>query len=395
MNQTTDSRLRRLGDALLEPKVILAAYLAAAAIVTAQQLVGTWLAGGDGYTGYNNYVIFRQSFLHLVQGKDLYAAYPGEHWDFFKYSPTFAILFAPFAILPDAMGLLLWNALNVAAVYVAFRSFPDVSRSTKGFMLWFVALELLTSIQNAQSNGLVAGLIILAFVCLERRAALPAALLVALSIYVKLFGLVAFVLFLLYPSRRRAAAYSLLWLVVLGALPLLAVSPGQLGFLYGSWADLLAADHTASHGLSVMGWLSSWFGLQADKDLVVLGGAALLLLPFLRVASYRDFGFRVLALASVLIWVVIFNHKAESPTYIIAMSGVTIWYFPQLRRPENLILLVVAFVLTSLSPTDLFPSHLREAWVRPYHFKAVPCIIIWGKIVWEMAAGRYRLKESF
>src|SRR2546423_1725063 len=50
------------------------------------------------YSNYNNYIIFKQSFYHLIQNKDLYMFYPSEHWDLFKYSPTFAFFFGIFAI---------------------------------------------------------------------------------------------------------------------------------------------------------------------------------------------------------------------------------------------------------------------------------------------------------
>jgi len=381
MTETSRARLHRFGDFLLEPKTILVVYLTAGSIATGQKLSGTWL---DDYTQYNNYVIFKQSFFHLVEGKDLYALYLAEHWDFFKYSPTFAFLMAPFAILPDAIGLLLWNTLNIVAVYVAFRSFPGMGRKTRAFMLWFVVLELVISVQNAQSNGLIAGLIVLAFVYLERGAAARAALLVAMTVYVKLFGLVAFVLFLMYPAKRRAAVYAFLWFVLLGGLPLLVVSPQQLSFLYASWADLLAAD-TMSPGLSVIGWLRS-FGIDLHAGFVLFVGALLLVAPLFRRRFHHDFNFRVLALASVLISVVIFNHKAESATYVIALSGIALWYFPQARRTENVVLITLALVLTSLAPGDLFPSVVRESWVQPYKLKAVPSILIWGKIVWEMLA---------
>ena len=36
---------------------------------------------GPEYTRYNNYVIFKQSFYHLIDQKDLYTLYPEEHWD--------------------------------------------------------------------------------------------------------------------------------------------------------------------------------------------------------------------------------------------------------------------------------------------------------------------------
>ena len=45
----------------------------------------------------NNFLIFRAASLHLLHGQDLYAAYPALHFDFYKYSPSFALLFLPFA----------------------------------------------------------------------------------------------------------------------------------------------------------------------------------------------------------------------------------------------------------------------------------------------------------
>ena len=59
----------------------------------------------------NNFRIFRAATRHLFAGLDLYAAYPAEQFDFYKYSPTFALLFAPFAYVPFAPAMLLWIVL--------------------------------------------------------------------------------------------------------------------------------------------------------------------------------------------------------------------------------------------------------------------------------------------
>src|SRR4051794_1450832 len=53
----------------------------------------------------NNFLISRAAFEHLRAARDLYAAYPAEHADLFKYTPTFALLFAPFARLPFGLAL--------------------------------------------------------------------------------------------------------------------------------------------------------------------------------------------------------------------------------------------------------------------------------------------------
>ena len=58
-------------------------------------------------------------FWHLVEQKNLYAAYPLEHFDFFHYGPVFSLVIAPFAILPDLAGVLLWGIFNVLILYYA------------------------------------------------------------------------------------------------------------------------------------------------------------------------------------------------------------------------------------------------------------------------------------
>lgn len=365
--------------------VVLLVYIAIAVLAgLGEYLKGVKMFEGREYTHYNNYLVFKQSFFNLIAGKDLYVPYPEIVWDYFKYSPTFALLMAPFAVLPDLTGLILWNLLNALVLFFAVKYLPGKEDKTKVFILWFITIELLTSIQNSQSNGLMAGLLVFSFVFFERRNVFLASLFIVLSFYIKLFGIVAAVLFLLYPDKLKFIAYSVFWTIVLGILPLLAVSPDQLIFLYQSWANLLASDQAVSYGLSVMGILQSWFHLMPPKFLILGLGVTLLLLPFLNLRSYGNPQFRCLLLASLLIWVIIFNHKAESPTYIIAMSGVAIWYFTQPKRPVNLVLLLLALALTSLSPTDLFPRYLRDHFFSPYKLKALPVILVWLKIQYDI-----------
>jgi hypothetical protein len=89
-------------------------------------------------------------------------------------------------------------------------------------------------------------------------------------------------------------------------------------------------------------------------------------------------------LASVLIFQVIFNPVAESPTYITAVTGVVCWWVVSPRTLLDRVLLISCFVLTILSPTDIFPPYLRKTFVLPYALKALPCVLIWFRIVWLM-----------
>jgi len=333
---------------------------------------------------YGNYVQFKLSWSHLSQGKDLYTLIPGEHYDYFKYSPTFAFFFGCLAWLPDVIGLTLWTLLNTLLLFFAIKYLPGISDRNKNYLLLFILIELMTSLQNMQSNALIAGLLIFSFICLERRKYLPATLFIVLTVYIKLFGGIAFLLFFLFPKKWKLFLYSLLWIIVLFILPLPLTGAEYLKSLYISWFHLLSTDHSASLGFSVMGWLSTWFHAGINKDLIVLLGAILCSIPLFVKEKFKNLDFRLLMLSSILIWIVIFNHKAESPTFIIAISGVAIWFFFRKTTPLNLSLLIIAFIFTSLSATDLCPRYIHDNIIERYAIKAVPCILIWFKILWDI-----------
>ncbi|MDR0868579.1 MAG: DUF2029 domain-containing protein [Planctomycetota bacterium] len=278
----------------------------------------------------------------------------------------------------------------------------------------------MTSLQNQQSNALMAGLIILAAGLLERNKYLGATLCLVASVYVKLFGVVGFALFLLYPRRKKLALYTLFWAAALGAAPLIFVSPAQYGDLLVSYWNMLAQDHAVSAGVSIMGVLNPWLGGEIDKNFTVLIGAIIFMLPFCRRQSFADLRFRMLLLSSVLLWVIIFNHRSESPTMIIAVAGAAIWFMASAKNLIDRVLLVAVLSITSLAVVgvglwygcgekrkiypglfvalavivalvapDIFPPSFRRQYITPYAIKAVPCILIWLKLTCDLLAGKF------
>jgi hypothetical protein len=377
----------RIKNLVSNKRTLIVLYILFAIIASLQSLLSgtkTYQEGGPSYNRYNNYTIFERSFHHLKNNQDLYISYPEEHWDLYKYTPTFSVFFGLFSLLPDWLGLNLWNLLNALLLLLAIYYLPQSGNLEKGLILLIVLIELMTSMQNSQSNGLIAGLLVLSFGLLENKKYLLASLLIVFSAYVKLFGLVGFVIFLFYPKKWKLVLYTLAWAATLFVIPLIFVSFNQYMTLLQSYLNMLAYDYSISDGYSVMGWLNSWFGIDVDKNIIVLTGAAVLFIPFIRINEYKLFAFKFLALASILIWIVIFNHKAESPTFIIAMTGVALWFMKSNKSALNSVLFVMAFILTTLSPTDLFPGYLREEFVKPYSLKVFPCILIWIKIVYDM-----------
>jgi hypothetical protein len=391
---------------LFNPRTLLIVYIGAAIFAAAQlYLLGTHpfvmpkpgsfpddimnhpnymnLFIGHQMTEYNNYLIFKYSFFHLLDGKNLYDIYPERHWDFYKYSPTFALFMGGIAWLPDLLGLSIWNILNAITVYLAIRMLPFTTK-VQCLVMWFIAMELLTCLQNTQSNGLMCGLMIAAYGSMQRGKPIWATLWLVLAAYIKVYSVIGFCLFLFYPGKPKFIAWAIIWTVVLFALPLVVTPFHTLVWQYQNWAALMLADASAALGLSVVGWLHSWFGISNAKTIVTAVGALLFLLPLIRFKMYRNEAFKILMLASMLIWVIIFNHKAESSTYIIAVAGVAIWYYARPKANWRLAILLLVFIFTSLGTTDIFPPFVRQHFIYPYTIKAFPCIVAWCAVFIEL-----------
>lgn len=327
----------------------------------------------------NNFLIFRAASLHLLHGLDLYAAYPALHFDFYKYSPTFALLFLPFAVLPLALAMLLWNALNAGVLYAAM----GMILPRRGALIAraIVFLDLFGSLQNVQSNGLVAGLIILTFAAYERRHTVLGSVAAGIGTCIKLFPLAGVSFAIFHPRKGRVAVAVAVGIIVLLALPLLVTSPETLASQYTWWRAIEAKDSLA-RGISVMEMVELLFHQGWPNWPLQLGGTLLLVAPVLvRRDRWAEWSFRLAYLCSVLLFCVIFNHQAESPTFVIAMAGAGVW-FAALDRPTRMEWALLAFIVvcTILASSDVMPRAIQHGFFERYHFKVVPCITLWAVI---------------
>ena len=336
------------------------------------------------FTHYNNYLIFKSSFIHLLEGKNLYLSYPVDYWDLYKYSPVFSLFMGTMAWMPNWAGLVFWNLLNVIVLFFGIKNFDFKSKRLLLFFWFFVFLELVTSLQNSQCNILIIGLFLLAYKSFQKEQIAKAALFLSLTVFIKIFGIVLFIMFLLYPKKIKFISFSFLWFVLLALIPVFITGWDELLWQYQNWWDMLVHDKSISSAYSVKGWLELWFNVKPNNALVLGIGVVGLLLPLINYKSFKEARFRALLLANTAIWVIIFNHKAESPTYIIAVIGAYIWFVNSKRRWVEIVLISSCFLFTIVSPTDLFPSSWREGFVTPYAIKAFPCILIWIFITFNM-----------
>lgn len=109
-----------------------------------------------------------------------------------------------------------------------------------------------------------------------------------------------------------------------------------------------------------------------------------MLLVLLKKQVHESLQYRLLYLAGILLFTVVFNPGVESPSYIIAVTGAAIWYINKPRVGWEKWLMIILFVFTCLSPTDIFPKFIREEYFTYYHVKAIPVIIVWAVCIKEL-----------
>ena len=345
---------------------------------------------------HNNFLIFRGVFWHTIQKLSLYDFYPTEYNDHNHYGPVFSLVIAPFAVVPDAIGLLFWLVVLALSMYYAVRRLP-LEEGRQIFLYWFCAHELLTALQMQQFNIAIAAIIIGSFAAIEKGKEVTAAFLIVLGTFVKLYGVVGLAFFFFVKRKPRFILALIGWSVVCFVAPMLISSPEYVIGQYVEWYERLAAkngENTFSlmQNISLLGMIRKISGSASYSDLlVILPGLALFGLPYLRFGQYRHLAFRYAILSSVLLFVVLFSTGSESSTYIIPFAGIALWYAtsPWKRSGWDVALLVFAFVLSSLSPSDLFPRSLREAYVLPYALKALPPTLIWLRLSYELLTRDY------
>jgi len=344
----------------------------------------------------NNFRIFRGVFWHTLQCTSLYAEYPLEYYDVNHYGPFFSLVIAPFALMPIPLGLVFWCiALSLTLYFAITRS--TFSSWQQMFVLWFCSETLLTSLFMQQFNIAIAAIIIASYALIEKERDFWAAFLIVLGTFVKLYGIVGLAFFFFSRRKGKFVLSLLFWGVVLFVAPMIISSPGYVVSQYHEWFVCLVEKNgenlaSQAQNISALGMVRRVLGNPQYSDLLILAPALVLFaLPYLRFKQWRNEGFRMTLLASVLLFTVLFSTGSESSSYIIALSGVCVWYFaaPWQRGKADIWLLVFVFLLSSMGSSDLYPRVVKREYIQAYSLKALPCLIVWLKLCWEMMVKNY------
>lgn len=391
MKNVKDFLLRFTGNY----KIIFTVYV----IVAAGTALINYLSGPQSY---NNYLLYKYVFVHTLEQKNLFLQYPDIFFDSNHYGVFFSALIAPFAILQDGVGMIAWNIANTIIFLFALYKLP-FSDKKKSFFAWLCLQEFITASLYYQFNVALTGLLVLSAIYIYERKEVESVSAIVILFFVKIYGIVGLTQF---PFIKNKLKFVISGLVIGGicfVIPMIYSSPVFVFQSYYDWFHSLVDKNTENQilgnrqDISLMGVFRRMTGDVSISNFVFLAfGIPLFAAPYIRIRQYQYYSFRLMILASSLLFLVLFSSSSESPTYIIAVTGVMIWFFLQKEKTPFLIgLLVFVIIFTSFSTSDLFPRFIKNDYIIKYSLKAVPCIIIWFKVTYELLTRDFKKDYSF
>ncbi|HPW88393.1 MAG TPA: glycosyltransferase family 87 protein [Kaistella chaponensis] len=366
------------------PKYIFGIYLLVAVLSAIAKLNG-------GPLKYNNYLIFTNVFYNTLHENNIYLHYPDIHFDSNHYGVFFSILIAPFAMLPDWLGMPLWNVANTLVFLFAIHKLP-FSNQKKAFFAWLCLQEFITAAVSLQFNIALAGLLMLSAIYIYERKETQSAFFIMIGFFVKLYGVAGLSAFFFVKNKIKFIGALIAFGILFIALPML-LSSYHFGIQsYADWFQSLSEKNVSNQVLgnrqdfSLMGIVRRVLGDASISNLTFLiPGMAVFALPYLRIKQYQNLPFQLLILSSTLLFIVLFSSGSESPTYIIAVAGVMIWFLIQKEKTPYVIgLLIFVIILTCFSFSDLFPKFIKENYIIKYSLKALPCCFVWFRVIYEL-----------
>jgi hypothetical protein len=194
--------------------------------------------------------------------------------------------------------------------------------------------------------------------------------------FVKVFPIASASFALLAEKPSRFAMWLLVFAVALFAAPLLMASPQWLSHQYDNWLLVQRVD-AGDPGFSVMALLHLWLGVNWPAWPQQLIGVVALTAPLVWHRGH-DVGnaWRLRYVASLLIFCVLFNHQSEPPSFVIAMTGVGVWFAIAERRWWTWLVLTFTFVSSHLATRGAVPAALRSQ-LFDLRIKTVPLLVVW------------------
>jgi len=374
-------------------------FLSKLALVRGRSLLGLYLIAGivAGVVSFaldqsKNLEVFRHASQSLLAHRDLY---DGSSVDWYKYSPSFALIFLPLALVPAWLAAAVWGAANFGIAFAGIHAMtreeprsggvaPSASGARNVAMLAALPGVLLAT-DGDQANLLVAGLMLLACSAFARNRSIRGAALVILGFLVKIFPLGA-VLFALLDRERERNLFRVIVAMAIGLLlPLVVIHPSELAAQYSSWMSITRFDHAHNRGWSLVTFARD-IGLPAlSVQIAALTTLALPVIGAMTAPAPPTMGWRRAFAASLLILIVLCNHRSEYTSFVISSIGVGLWFADARRTPASYVLLALASVAHGpvyvVDDPRLTGAFSFLAAHRIYHpLRLVPLVVVWAHL---------------
>ncbi len=169
--------------------------------------------------------VYYTSSQHYLAKAPVYVPHDGI--EEFKYSPLFALVFSPLAMLKKTAALYIWNILNILSLYLIFYLFyklKQMSFSSPRDFLIIVCLLALTgrfifnNITLGQINILLCSLMVLTMYLEINKKYFWAAVVLAFSLMIKFFPLL-FVVYFVLTRRFKLLGFTVLMVLFFLLLP--------------------------------------------------------------------------------------------------------------------------------------------------------------------------------
>src|SRR3990170_6126093 len=320
---------------------------------------------------------YRTAALSWFAGQGLY---DGSGVGGFVYFPQAAILFAPFAMIPQTMGEVFWRLVNLGVFALGLRGFALLGQERSGRSL-FPLMTLVTlplawdCARNGQATLIMAGFMLLAVTDIARCRWWRAVLWLSLSVAIKPL---AIVLVLLIMAIDRPMTWRLLLGMATVALsPFLTQGPA---YVLQQYAAFLQNSTTAAHvGVVAHGWTSPFSVIkligvelteQVQMAIRIFAAFGTLALCFLVRRRYDENRSAIYVYTLAALYLILFSPRTENNTY--AMLGPSIGVFLSLafltekRFGQGIFLTILTVVMINSRPIGkVLTPHTEISWVSP------------------------------
>jgi hypothetical protein len=299
------------------------------------------------------YPIFAEAARSWCRGEDTYRTVLN---DVYRYSPPATVLLVPFALLPDAVGGVLWRLVSVAAylgalIWWARAVLPRPQAI--GSVLWLVVPLSLGNVNNGQSNVLLLAALLTTAAAVAVRYWSIAAAAAVLACLFKAYPLaVALLLAALYPKQFAGRFFAAL--LVSLALPFLCQQPEYAIEQYRGWIEHLRQDDRQQHHLEAtyrdvrLLFRVAGAPLSGNTFLALQLGSGAAVFGICLLGRRAGWSRRKVARSAFDLgccWMVLFGPATESNTYMLLAPTLAWSLAESIRAPRSR----VAFGLTALA----------------------------------------------